>query len=86
MVLGASGALPAPQAGLISSLAKGVYGATTLSRRHQAWGELWAAQGYLAILVDGFGPRGYPQGFPRGSYQDRPAELNEVTSYDVRER
>jgi len=31
------------------------------------------------LLVDGFGPRGYPHGFPRGSYESRPAELNEVT-------
>jgi carboxymethylenebutenolidase len=31
------------------------------------------------VLVDGFGPRGYPQGFPRHSYDSRPPELNEVT-------
>jgi dienelactone hydrolase len=67
------------RAGAYSSLAKGRYDATTLSQRHLMWGQLWAAQGYLAILVDGFGPRGYPQGFPRGSYEDRPAELDEVT-------
>ena len=42
-------------------------------------GRLWAEQGYLALLVDGFGPRGYPQGFPRGSYDFRPGEINEVT-------
>jgi carboxymethylenebutenolidase len=42
------------------------------------WGELWARQGYLAILVDGFGPRGYPQGFPRFSYRHRPPEVDEV--------
>jgi carboxymethylenebutenolidase len=29
--------------------------------------------------VDGFGPRGYAQGFPRFSYETRPAELNEVS-------
>ncbi len=67
------------RAGAYSAIAKGRYDATTLSRRHQAWGELWAAQGYFALLVDGFGPRGYPQGFPRFSYDQRPAELNEVT-------
>ncbi|RTL72844.1 MAG: hypothetical protein EKK41_02535 [Hyphomicrobiales bacterium] len=33
----------------------------------------------LSPSVDGFGPRGYPQGFPRGSYESRPAELSEVT-------
>lgn len=67
------------RAGAYSSLARGVYDATTLSRRHRGWGELWAAQGYVALLVDGFGPRGYPAGFPRHSYDSRPAELNEVT-------
>jgi dienelactone hydrolase len=43
------------------------------------WGQLWAQQNYIALLVDGFGPRGYPQGFPVGSYKTRPAELDEVT-------
>jgi len=67
------------RAGAYSSLAKGKYDASTLSRRHQQWGQIWAKQGYLAILVDGFGPRGYPNGFPRFSYDSRPDELNEVT-------
>jgi dienelactone hydrolase len=67
------------RAGAYSSLANGVYDATTLSKRHKAWGELWAAQGYVALLVDGFGPRGYPAGFARHSYDSRPEELNEVT-------
>ena len=38
-----------------------------------------AREGYLAILVDGFGPRGYPHGFPQHSYGDRPPELDETT-------
>jgi carboxymethylenebutenolidase len=67
------------RAGAYSSNVNGRYDATTLSRRHTAWGELWAAQGYIALLVDGFGPRGYAQGFPRFSYETRPAELNEVS-------
>jgi carboxymethylenebutenolidase len=67
------------RAGAYSSRAAGVYDATTLSQRHQAWGNLWAERGYLAIMVDGFGPRGYPQGFARHSYDSRPAELDEVT-------
>jgi dienelactone hydrolase len=67
------------RAGAYSTLAHGVYDATTLSQRHQFWGRWWAEQGYLAILVDGFGPRGYPQGFPRHSYKSRPPELDEVT-------
>lgn len=67
------------RAGAYSSLAKGQYDASMLSKRHQQWGHIWAQQGYLAIMVDGFGPRGYPNGFPRFSYDSRPDELNEVT-------
>src|SRR5215469_1569667 len=51
------------RAGPYSSLANGKYDASTLSQRHQKWGHFWAQQRYLAILVDGFGPRGFPQGF-----------------------
>ncbi len=65
--------------GAYSISANGVYSAATLSARHQAWGHEWAAQGYVAVLVDSFGPRGYVQGFPRHSYDQRPAELDEVT-------
>jgi carboxymethylenebutenolidase len=67
------------RAGAYSQLAHGVYDAATLSKRHAQWGHLWAQQGYVAILVDGFGPRGFPQGFPRHSYNTRPDALNEVT-------
>src|SRR5262245_55674487 len=48
------------RAGAYSALANGRYDAATLSQRHLMWGRLWAARGYLAVLVDGFGPRGYP--------------------------
>ena len=67
------------RAGAYSSRANGVYDASTLSLRHKAWGHAWANAGYIALMVDGFGPRGYPQGFGRFSYDSRPAELNEVT-------
>ncbi len=40
-------------------------GAATLSSRHRAWGEAWAARGYLALHVDSFGPRGKGHGFGR---------------------
>jgi carboxymethylenebutenolidase len=66
------------RAGAYSSAARGRYDAATLSRRHRMWGELWAERGYLALLVDGFGPRGHPQGFPRFSYHLRPPEVDEV--------
>src|ERR1051326_8239064 len=67
------------RAGPYSSLAKGVYTAETLSKRHKEWGRFWADRGYTALLVDSFGPRGYPQGFPRGSYSDRPDAVSEQT-------
>ncbi len=67
------------RAGAYSSLADGTYDATTLSKRHKFWGETLAHEGYIAMLVDGFGPRGYPHGFPQHSYDQRPAELDETT-------
>jgi dienelactone hydrolase len=67
------------RAGPYSTLADGTYDATTLSKRHLFWGRLWADRGYAALLVDGFGPRGYPQGFPAHSYDERPDAVNEVT-------
>jgi carboxymethylenebutenolidase len=65
------------RSGPYSSLAKGVYSTETLSKRHKMWGEFWAERGYLALLVDSFSPRGYPQGFPRYSYSQRPPEVSE---------
>jgi dienelactone hydrolase len=67
------------RAGAYSTLAKGVYTAATLSKRHREWGEFWAERGYIALLVDSFGPRGYSSGFPKGSYADRPAAVSEQT-------
>jgi carboxymethylenebutenolidase len=55
------------RSGPYSTAARGVYAAHTLSLRHKQWGAFWAEQGYLALHVDSFGPRGYPQGFPFGS-------------------
>lgn len=69
------------RAGAYSSRAENVHGASTLSQRHRVWGETLAERGYLALLIDGFGPRGYPNGFPRGRYDERPEEVSEV---DVR--
>jgi carboxymethylenebutenolidase len=67
------------RAGPYSSLAHGVYTAATLTHRHQNWGQLWASRGYFALMVDSFGPRGYPAGFAAGTYDSRPLEINEVT-------
>jgi dienelactone hydrolase len=67
------------RAGAYSSLAKGVYTAATLSKRHAEWGNFWSSRGYVAVLVDSFSPRGYAEGFPRGSYENRPAAVSEQT-------
>ncbi len=67
------------RAGPYSSAAHGVYDAATLSQRHQMWGRMWAERGYIALLVDGFGPRGFPKGFPRFSYDARPDAVNEMS-------
>lgn len=67
------------RAGVYSSLAKGIYSAKTLSKRHKFWGEFWASKGYVALLVDSFGPRGHWGGFGRGSYDERPSEVSEQT-------
>ena len=65
------------RAGPYSSLARGKYNASTLSKRHKEWGAFWAERGYVALLVDSFLPRGFPEGFGRGSYSERPAEVSE---------
>ncbi len=65
------------RSGPYSSLAKGVYTTETLSKRHKMWGEFWSGRGYLALLVDSFSPRGYPRGFGRYSYSQRPPEVSE---------
>jgi carboxymethylenebutenolidase len=44
--------------------------AATLSKRHEMWGEYWAAHGYLVLLVDSFGPRGKAHGFGRFTHAD----------------
>jgi len=67
------------RSGPYSSLAKGNYSAETLSKRHKEWGNFWAERGYVAILVDSFGPRGYASGFAAGSYKDRPEAVSEQT-------
>lgn len=67
------------RAGAYSSLANGIYDETTLTQRHRYWAEYWAERGYYALIVDSFGPRGYPGGFAAGTYSSRPADINEVT-------
>lgn len=64
--------------GAYSLQTRGTYGPATLTARHRRWGQLWAEQGFIALLVDDFTPFGYPTGFGAHSYSSRPPELNEV--------
>lgn len=68
------------RAGSYSSLKKGQYDADALTMRHRMWGRYWAERGYVAIHVDSFGPRGYPEGFAKHSYSSRPGEVSEITA------
>lgn len=67
------------RSGAYSTLANGKYDADTLSARHKAWGRLLARNGYVAVMLDDFGPMGYPTGFAAGTYADRPEAIDEVT-------
>jgi carboxymethylenebutenolidase len=67
------------RAGAYSSLAKGRHDASTLTQRHLLWSRYWVERGAFALLVDSFGPRGFPAGFAAGTHDDRPPQLNEVT-------
>ena len=67
------------RAGAYSSKADGTFNAETLSMRHKYWARDWAGRGYYALVVDGFGPRGYPGGFAAGTYIERPASIDEVS-------
>jgi dienelactone hydrolase len=54
--------------------------ATTLSMRHQMWGQFWADRGYIVVLPDSFGPRGKAHGFPRFTHDDPDRQsVNELT-------
>ena len=54
--------------------------ASTLSKRHVMWGKYWAAHGYVALLVDSFGPRGRGHGYGRFTHDDPDrAAVNELT-------
>src|ERR1700744_1135741 len=56
--------------------------ASTLSKRHQSWGEYWAAHGFIALLPDSFGPRGKAHGFGRHTHGD--ADRDDVNERTVR--
>jgi dienelactone hydrolase len=56
--------------------------ASSLSKRHAAWGAYWADRGYLALLPDSFGPRNKGHGFGRFSHDD--PERDDVNEQNVR--
>jgi dienelactone hydrolase len=47
------------------------YNVTTLSIKIESWGKRWQELGYVALVVDGFGSRGRPEGFAAGTFSDR---------------
>ena len=51
----------------------------TLRKRDITWARYWRDRGYVVLLVDSFGPRGYPAGFAAGAHDERPASVDEVT-------
>ncbi|MGA0601884.1 dienelactone hydrolase family protein [Caulobacter sp. KR2-114] len=67
------------RSGAYSKGADGDYSARTLRRRDIGWARFWRDRGYAVLLVDSFGPRGFPQGFAAGTHDERPASVDEVT-------
>lgn len=65
--------------GAYSTSANGVQSAETLTGRHKGWARWWAEKGYYALVVDSFGPRGFPEGFSGGANKERRDSVNEVT-------
>jgi len=54
--------------------------ASSLSKRHQEWGNFWSNHGYLALLPDSFGPRNKGHGFDRFTHDDpKRDDVNERT-------
>ena len=66
------------RAGAYSPLAKGNYSAVTISKPIRSWAELWAGQGYWALVVDSFGPRGYPGGVVTGNNSGHTLPIDEI--------
>ncbi|MBV9995732.1 MAG: dienelactone hydrolase family protein [Caulobacteraceae bacterium] len=67
------------RSGAYTKAADGDYSARTLRRRDETWARFWRARGYEVLIVDSFGPRGYPAGFAAGSHAERLASVDEVT-------
>jgi carboxymethylenebutenolidase len=66
--------------GVYAGNAHGRYDASTLSRRLTSWGQFWASQGYVALLVDSYSGRGHPGGLRR----PKPGGSLEIDDVSVR--
>jgi dienelactone hydrolase len=54
--------------------------ASSLSKRHAAWGAYWSDHGFFALLPDSFGPRNKAHGFGRFTHDDPDRDdVNEQT-------
>ena len=54
--------------------------ASSLTKRHAAWGAYWADHGFFALLPDSFGPRNKAHGFGRFTHDDPDRDdVNEQT-------
>lgn len=67
------------RSGLYSRLPGSSVSAASLSVRHRYWARFLANAGYVTLLVDSFASRGYPTGFERGTYSQRPAAVSDQT-------
>lgn len=68
---GRGGPYTGPVAAQCKTVARGQdspCGADSLSARHRQWLAHWAEQGYTALLVDSFGPRGRAHGYGRNTH------------------
>lgn len=68
------------RSGIYSSLADGVYDASTVTQRFRGWAQYWAQRGYYVLFVDSFSARGFPDGLPSTNVASRPESVNEITS------
>jgi carboxymethylenebutenolidase len=69
------------QGGAYSPLAKGNYSSVTLNKEIRGWAEFWTRQGYWALVVDSFGPRGHAAGPAGGAEGAAEAAIRPFDAY-----
>lgn len=67
------------RAGIYSPRAKGNYAAMTIDKGIRGAAEFWAQQGYWALIVDSYGPRGQPAGLPAIGDGDKTPAIGDTT-------